>query len=93
MAAVIAPWWWWCACDIHSSNPSADAKVESHGPLDDDKTPADVRQEPLALVPGFEWSVVDVTDSKQVRVIVRSLTCAVNASLTIPYLGAAGGSV
>lgn len=36
------------------------------GPIDAPKTPEDVKQDPYALPPGFEWSTVDVKNEEQV---------------------------
>lgn len=44
--------------------PKMTEVVTEHGPLDKDKTPDDVRAEPLALVAGFEWAVIDVKNPK-----------------------------
>ncbi|KIR96900.1 glycylpeptide N-tetradecanoyltransferase [Cryptococcus deuterogattii 2001/935-1] len=42
----------------------APAPIEE-GPIDDPKTPADVRQEPGVLPAGFEWSTIDIHDEEQ----------------------------
>ncbi|EAL17377.1 hypothetical protein CNBN0070 [Cryptococcus deneoformans B-3501A] len=42
----------------------APAPIEE-GPIDDPKTPADVRQEPGVLPAGFEWSTIDINDEEQ----------------------------
>lgn len=44
--------------------PRLDATVTETGPLEK-KTIAEVRQEPYNMPAGFEWSVVDITDTKQ----------------------------
>ncbi|OXG11802.1 glycylpeptide N-tetradecanoyltransferase [Cryptococcus neoformans Ze90-1] len=42
----------------------ASAPMEE-GPIDDPKTPADVKQEPGVLPAGFEWSTIDINDEEQ----------------------------
>jgi glycylpeptide N-tetradecanoyltransferase len=37
----------------------------SEGPIDEPKTPADVKQEPGALPSGFKWSLIDIKDDTQ----------------------------
>lgn len=44
------------------------------GPIDEPKTPADVRQEPYALPAGFEWSTVDVKNEEQMLEVHTLLT-------------------
>lgn len=54
--------------------PAIDEDVERHGPIDDAKTVADVRQEPYALPGGFEWSTIDTTDADQLSEVYNLLT-------------------
>lgn len=49
--------------------------MTEHGPLDVEKTIDDVRAEPLPLVKGFEWSVIDINDAKQVGGCVGACVC------------------
>ena len=45
-----------------------DETIETPGPIDDPKTPADVRQEPYKLPKAFEWVSVNVENEDEVRV-------------------------
>lgn len=44
--------------------PKMDQNITDHGPLEV-KTVDEVRDTPLPLLKGFEWSVIDINDSKQ----------------------------
>ncbi|CEM36970.1 unnamed protein product [Vitrella brassicaformis CCMP3155] len=44
------------------------------GPLEEDKTPGEVRQEPYALPDQFEWATCDVTDEKEMTEIYTLLS-------------------
>eukprot|EP00750_Incisomonas_marina_P032070 INCI881.1.p1 GENE.INCI881.1~~INCI881.1.p1 ORF type:complete len:496 (-),score=99.42 INCI881.1:156-1643(-) len=47
---------------------------EECGPIDEIKTPDQVRQTPYALPKGFEWVSMDVTDETQIAEIYKLLT-------------------
>lgn len=57
------------------------------GPIDDPKTPADVKQEPGVLPAGFEWSTIDINDEEQVSfcLIFRVFYDTVSYSSFIPF--------
>lgn len=44
----------------------------SEGPIDEPKTPADVKQDPGALPSGFEWSLIDIKDDVQVNCVTMT---------------------
>ena len=46
---------------------AADDPDETEGPIEPDKTPAEIRQTPYQLPAGFEWTEVDVNDDAQAR--------------------------
>ena len=48
--------------------------VDEHGPIDEEKTPDQVRQTPYALPKGFEWVTMDVNDDAQIDEIYKLLT-------------------
>ena len=45
----------------------ADDTDATEGPIEPDKTPAEIRQTPYNLPAGFEWTEIDVLDEAQVR--------------------------
>ena len=45
-----------------------DAPVEDDGPIEPSKPREEVRQEPYPLPKDFEWCMMDITDSTQVRI-------------------------
>eukprot|EP00922_Rhytidocystis_sp_ex-Travisia-forbesii_P038414 GHVS01057234.1.p1 GENE.GHVS01057234.1~~GHVS01057234.1.p1 ORF type:complete len:445 (-),score=79.00 GHVS01057234.1:24-1358(-) len=50
--------------------------VDKHvigGAIDEEKTPADVRQEPYRLPPGFEWNELDVNNDVELRQVYELL--------------------
>lgn len=47
--------------------------VESHGPIDDPKTVAEVRKEPLAMPKGYEWVTIDITQEAQLTELYELL--------------------
>jgi glycylpeptide N-tetradecanoyltransferase len=53
--------------------PSIRDEVVEHGPLEE-KTAADVRQDPLPLPSAFEWCAVDITDAAQLAEVYKLLT-------------------
>ncbi len=48
--------------------------IDEYGPIDDIKTPDQVRQEPYALPKGFEWVTMNVLDAAHVKEIYELLT-------------------
>ena len=44
-----------------------DEEVKEEGPIQEEKTPADIPDEPLPLLPDFEWCAIDVDDEKQLE--------------------------
>ncbi|CCE63785.1 hypothetical protein TPHA_0F03040 [Tetrapisispora phaffii CBS 4417] len=47
--------------------PSFDEKIEEEGPIHSDKTPDDIPNEPLPMLPDFEWCTVDIEDEGQLE--------------------------
>ena len=43
-------------------------------PIDKDKKVEDVKQDPLTLPPGYEWSNIDITDREQCEEVYQLLT-------------------
>ena len=43
-------------------------------PIDKDKNVEDVKQDPLTLPPGYEWSNIDITDREQCEEVYQLLT-------------------
>ena len=54
---------------LPTGNAAKTTDVVEEGPIDPVKTPADVKQEPGALPSGFVWSLIDVKNEEQVRVL------------------------
>eukprot|EP00604_Paraphysomonas_vestita_P002595 CAMPEP_0174819418 /NCGR_PEP_ID=MMETSP1107-20130205/2634_1 /TAXON_ID=36770 /ORGANISM="Paraphysomonas vestita, Strain GFlagA" /LENGTH=180 /DNA_ID=CAMNT_0016032861 /DNA_START=23 /DNA_END=566 /DNA_ORIENTATION=- len=54
--------------------PKLNDKFDENGPIDEIKTPADVRQEPYGMPKGFEWVSLDVNDPVQLTEIYTLLT-------------------
>ncbi|RSH79232.1 glycylpeptide N-tetradecanoyltransferase [Apiotrichum porosum] len=54
--------------------PQTEGSEYKEGPIDEPKTPADVRQEPLALPAGFVWSTMDVKNEEQMLEVHTLLT-------------------
>lgn len=54
--------------------PKLNDKVVDCGPIDVEKTIADVRQEPLTLPAAYEWASVDLTDSEMLDEVYNLLT-------------------
>ena len=50
-----------------SGSVAAIEEFPEEGPIDPIKTPQEVRQEPLALPSGFEWSQIDITNDEQCK--------------------------
>ena len=51
-----------------------DEEITEHGPLDEPKTPADVKQEPYKLPDGFEWVSVDITSDDEIKELYELLS-------------------
>lgn len=59
-------------------NKDPQQSVEAEGPIEQDKTPDQIRQEPLPLSAGFEWCTVDLNNEEQVG--HDSLSCFQSAN-------------
>lgn len=42
--------------------PKIDEKITSNGPIEDDKSPSEIRAEPYSLPPGFQWDTLNLDD-------------------------------
>ncbi|KAK8864148.1 glycylpeptide N-tetradecanoyltransferase [Kwoniella newhampshirensis] len=56
----------WKTQPVPQMSSGSGAMLEE-GPIDDPKTPADVKQEPGALPSGFEWCSIDIKDEEQCK--------------------------
>jgi glycylpeptide N-tetradecanoyltransferase len=65
----------WCGCFSDSQPvPQEGEKFEEHGPIDEPKTVAEVKQDPYAMPAGFEWVSLDVQDPVQLEEVYTLLT-------------------
>lgn len=53
--------------------PKLDEKIDSEGPIDVSKTPADVPDSPLPLLKDFEWTTVDIEEFDQLEEVYQLL--------------------
>lgn len=53
--------------------PALDEVVDNEGPIDTTKTPADIPEDPLPLLPEFEWLTIDVNDADQLDEVYKLL--------------------
>jgi glycylpeptide N-tetradecanoyltransferase len=60
--------------DTCCSSPETDEDVTQQGPLDEPKTPADVKQEPYNLPDGFKWVDIDVTSDEEIKELYELLS-------------------
>lgn len=59
--------------DTQPVKKMSEVVVDEYGPIDEEKTPDQVRQTPYGLPPGFEWVTMDVLDQKQIQEIYKLL--------------------
>ncbi|EGW30786.1 uncharacterized protein SPAPADRAFT_62646 [Spathaspora passalidarum NRRL Y-27907] len=53
--------------------PKLDETIDSEGPIDATKTPADIPDTPLPLISDFEWSTLDIEDDAQLDELYKLL--------------------
>jgi glycylpeptide N-tetradecanoyltransferase len=69
----------WSTQPVPKIEDEAAAAVEvaakpAHGPIDEPKTPAQVRQEPYNMPPGFQWCELDLTAAEEAQEVYDLLT-------------------
>ena len=53
---------------------TSDEPIAQEGPIEADKSPEEIRQEPLPLPDSFEWATVDLNDPAQLQEVYELLT-------------------
>lgn len=53
--------------------PKLEEKIDSEGPIDSSKTPDDIPDKPLPLLPEFEWVTVDINNSEELEDVYQLL--------------------